>query len=230
MNQNGGIITTGPGGTGTSLTSDQILKSGGYSNNVINVSQGGANFQITADWRVAGYQEMLDTIRATGAQNVCMVAGNYWAQDLSGYQTFMPTDSANQLAFSWHAYPQGGYPYANGNNYPSCGQYSAGSHNAAAFDPANNIIAAGYPVIIGEDGGYGGTNNTANDEPHFTTMTNWVDQQPGVSYVVWQWNFTQAYGTTDGYNYLTAFASDGKTVLPLQGCGNVLYNWMANHA
>jgi len=228
MNQNGYTMTTAKGG-GTSLSADKCIGQGGWSDQFINQSQNGTNFVLAQDWRVAGHQEMLDTIRATGAQNVCIVNGNYWAQDLSGYTTYTPTDSLNQIAYGWHPYPLYGVAYAASlYKYASCGAYDAGYGNANCFDPAVTIMAAGYPVICTEDGGRGGTSAT-NGEPHMAYVQSWADTS-GASYIFWQWNNTQPYGTASDDNYLTVYASDGKTILPVQGSGQTTYNWMSNHA
>ena len=236
MNQNGGVITTAKGG-GSALTADEILGQGGWSNSLINWSQPGSNFVIYQDWEVAGYQQMLDTVRATGAKNICIVNGNYYTQDLTAYQTYKPTDSLNQIAFGWHPYvqyttaPNGGYPYSTSPYYfPSCGviQASTGKANAASLNPANDVLAAGYPVICTEDGGFGGIKAT-NGEKHMAYMQSWADSS-GASYVFWQWNNTQPYGTAATNNYLTVFASDGTTILPIRGAGQVTYDWMVNHS
>ena len=236
LNQNGYTLTDAAGG-GNPITADEALKNGGWSSAFINHSQGGTNFVINQNWRMAGYQQMLDTIRATGAQNVCIVNGNYWTQDLTAYQTYKPTDSLNQIAFGWHPYPQystnphGNYPYTTSPyQYPSCGayQFGAGGASPAAVTPADNILAAGYPVICTEDGGYGGTNATSG-EPHMAFVQNWADSS-GASYIFWQWNNTRPYGTTDADNYLTAYAADGTTILPIQGSGQVTHDWMVNHS
>ena len=139
-----------------------------------------------------------------------------------------------QIAFGWHPYeqyttkPNGNYPYTTSPfQYSGCGQYGAGTASPKCVDPANNILAAGYPVICTEDGGYGGTDATSG-EPHMAFNQAWADTS-GASYIFWQWNNTRQYGTTGANNYLTVYAADGKTILPIQGSGQVTYDWMVNH-
>jgi hypothetical protein len=230
LNQGGGTCTNSSGAT---ITPDEALKDGGNYSVTINNSQSGTNYVLPVPWKIAGYTDMLSTIRATGAQNVCIVNGNYYTQDLAGYTTYLPTDtlSSPQLACGWHCYeqyntkPNNDYPYTSSPYfYPCCGSYTAGDANANSLVPANNVLAAGIPVICTEDGGFGGTEATSG-EPHLNYMQQWCDTS-GASHIVWQWNNTQSHGSRATQNFLTVYASDGTTVLPLQGAGEVVYDWM----
>ena len=55
-------------------------------------------------FQVASMQEMIDTVRATGANNVILLGGLESANDLSGFLSHEPSDPANNLAVSWHMY------------------------------------------------------------------------------------------------------------------------------
>jgi hypothetical protein len=59
-------------------------------------------------------------------------------------------------------------------------------------------------------------------------MQSWADAH-AVSYIAWEWTETQAYGTGQTENYLAVYASDGQTILPIQGAGTTFYNWLASH-
>jgi hypothetical protein len=49
-------------------------------------------------WQAAGFQSLVNAVRATGATQPVLVAGNGWAGDLSSWLTYRPTDPAHQLA------------------------------------------------------------------------------------------------------------------------------------
>ncbi|TMB60207.1 MAG: glycoside hydrolase family 5 protein, partial [Chloroflexi bacterium] len=57
-------------------------------------------------WQVAGFQSLLDVVRATGARNPILVAGNRWAGDLRGWPHGL-VDPLHQLAASWHVFSPG---------------------------------------------------------------------------------------------------------------------------
>ena len=231
MNTNGGTMTTGSGGSGSVLSADQILSQGGYSSTIINNSQGGVNFVLNKEWRVAGYTEMLTAVRNTGAENICIINGNDYTKQMNNYTTYGVTDTLpdSQIAYGWHPYPTYGSTYPSDPAYLyTNSDYPGGNGNANCVVPAENIMAAGFPVICTEDGGHGGSTATSG-EPHMAWMQAWADAS-GASYIFWQWNNTRPYGTTDAENYLTEYAADGTTVLPIQGSGQTTYDWMVNHS
>lgn len=56
------------------------------------------------DYEVAGMQDLLDAVRATGAKNLVLAAGIAYSNDLSGWLEHAPTDPAGNLAAAWHVY------------------------------------------------------------------------------------------------------------------------------
>src|SRR5437899_7492268 len=60
----------------------------------------------TGTWQVAGYQSLVDAVRASGAPNPVLVAGNRWAGDLRGWPHGVH-DPMHQLAASWQVYSPG---------------------------------------------------------------------------------------------------------------------------
>ena len=54
---------------------------------------------------VAGFQQCINAIRATGAQNVVALGGLSYCDDLSGWLANAPVDPAGQMAAAWHPYP-----------------------------------------------------------------------------------------------------------------------------
>jgi hypothetical protein len=60
-------------------------------------------------YRVAGMQSLVSAVRTAGANNLILVAGIEYANDLSQWLQNEPSDSANNLALSWHVYPNSNY-------------------------------------------------------------------------------------------------------------------------
>lgn len=217
------------GGTLSAGSPDLALLNGGTSNRFANNSQGGTNFDMAVNWTLAGYQSMVNTIRSTGARNVCLVNGNSYTQQLQNYTVWTPTDSLNQIAYGWHPYPHGTYPYTNGDVYGKTGN-DAGAGTASFGQWAQAVINANKPLLITEDGGRGGTSATATpNEPHMSFMQSWADTR-AIGYVFWQWNSAQPFGTVSTDFFATAFASDGTTIVPIKGEGTTTFAWMSGHA
>ncbi|MEO6795585.1 MAG: cellulase family glycosylhydrolase [Candidatus Dormibacter sp.] len=115
----------------------------------------------TGSWQVAGFQSLLDTVRATGATNPVLVAGNRWAGDLRGWPHGL-RDSAHQLAASWHV-------------------YSPGTRLDALRDLVVRPIAGTYPVVVAEVG----EKDCASR--WLTGFLRWADDA-GISYLAWTWD------------------------------------------
>ena len=114
-------------------------------------------------YQVAGMQSLVDTIRSTGANNVIMLAGIRFANDLSQWLQHEPTDPDHNLAASWHSY-----------NFNSCVSPSCWNSQVAP-------VIAKVPVIAGEIG----ENNCA--DTYIVPLMNWLDAR-STSYLAWAWN------------------------------------------
>ncbi|MEE1782789.1 cellulase family glycosylhydrolase, partial [Streptomyces sp. SP17BM10] len=114
-------------------------------------------------FQVAGMQAMVDAVRSTGADNVLLLGGQEYANDLTQWAAHRPTDPLHNLAASWHSY-----------NFNTC---STGSCWDAQIGP----LASSVPVVTGELG--------ENDCAHgyLDTLLPWLDRH-GVSYLAWTWN------------------------------------------
>jgi hypothetical protein len=174
---------------------------------------------------IAGYQQALNAIRGAGANNVCIVNGPSWTQEAENYKQWFPADTLSppQLAAGWHPYPNGTYPYSNGDVYGQIGS-DTGAGTASFAQWFQAILNNGTPVIITEDGGEGGTSATSG-EPHMAYMESWADAQ-FASYIAWEWTEPQTYGTAETNDLLTVYGSNGQSILPIQGAGVTLYNWL----
>lgn len=112
---------------------------------------------------VAGMQELLLAIRATGATNIVVVTGEEWGSDASGWDQYKPVDLLNQMAVGWHSYGDG----------LSCQVLSC--WNTVLLDVSTHV-----PLIateIGEmDCGHG----------YIDPVMNWLDAHAS-GYQAWSW-------------------------------------------
>jgi hypothetical protein len=114
---------------------------------------------------MAGMDDLIASVRATGATNPVVADGIRYGNDVSGWVTNKPTDSGNQLIAGFHNY----------GDFPGCTGTSCYTSQVA---PVN----ANSPVIAGEFGDFDCTG------PYVTDFMNWADAQtPKVSYIAWAW-------------------------------------------
>jgi len=122
-------------------------------------------------YQVAGMQAMVNAVRSTGANNVLMVAGEEYANDLGtpgstsdpSILAFLPTDPDHDIAVSWHSY-----------NFNACSTQSCWTSQVQP-------VIAQVPVIAGEIG----ENDCASG--YVTPLMTWLDSQQ-TSYLAWAWN------------------------------------------
>jgi endoglucanase len=112
---------------------------------------------------VAGMQTLVDAVRATGANNVIMLAGLNYANDLTQWLRYEPSDPDHNLAASWHSY-----------NFNQC-------NNQQCWNSQIAPVAAAVPVIAGEIG----EKDCADD--YIDPLMSFLDSQ-GASYLAWSWN------------------------------------------
>jgi hypothetical protein len=114
-------------------------------------------------YQVAGFQTLVNSVRATGATNVIMLGGLAYSNDLTQWLTYKPTDSTGNLMAFAHIY-----------NFNSCSSTSC-------YDSQMAPVAASVPLALTEIG--------ENDCGHsfIDTIMNWADSH-GVSYLGWTWN------------------------------------------
>jgi endoglucanase len=114
-------------------------------------------------YQVAGFQSLLNAVRATGATNVVMIGGLAYSNDLTQWLQYKPTDSTGNLMAFAHIY-----------NFNSCSSTSC-------YDSQLAPVAASVPLALSEIG--------ENDCAHgfVDTLMNWADSH-AVSYLGWTWN------------------------------------------
>jgi endoglucanase len=112
---------------------------------------------------VAGMQTLVNAVRGAGANNVLMLGGLEWANDLTGWLASEPTDPDHDLAASLHSY-----------NFNACSTQSCWTSQIAP-------VIAKVPVIAGEIG----ENDCADG--YINPLMSWLDSEHA-SYLAWAWN------------------------------------------
>ncbi len=114
-------------------------------------------------YQVAGFQSLVNAVRATGAANVILLGGLAYSNDLTQWLQYKPSDPTGNLAAFAHLY-----------NFNTCSSTSC-------FDSQLAPVAAQVPLTLSEIG--------ENDCGHgfVDTVMNWADAH-GVGYLGWTWN------------------------------------------
>jgi endoglucanase len=181
--------------------------SGGSFSGYPATSNSGAWKDVKTSWAVASYQQMINAVRATGATNVVLVGAVSYTQDLSGWLANRPSDPLSQMAATWHAYPTYGAAYGTA-------AYAQPNFAPQVYSDAQNILAAGIPLVITETGDRN-ANGTAG-APLVSNVVTWADAH-GASVFGWGWD---VWGDAD--NVLIKDVN-GTTS---DGYGKVFHDWM----
>ncbi|MFC0439875.1 cellulase family glycosylhydrolase [Kutzneria buriramensis] len=128
-------------------------------------------------YQVAGTQSLVTAVRSAGADNVIMLGGLAYTNDLSQWLAYEPTDPLHNLAASWHSY-----------NFNTCSSSSCWDNQIAP-------VAAKVPLVAGEIG--------ENDCGHSYVdgLMSWLDQH-AASYLAWTWN---TWDCSSGPALITAY-------------------------
>jgi endoglucanase len=142
---------------------------------------------------VAGMQQMINAVRSTGANNVLMLGGEEYSNDLTDWLQYEPTDPDHDLVASWHSY-----------NFNTCSTQSCWTSEVAP-------VAASVPVVAGEIG----ENDCAGT--YITPLTTWMESA-GISFLAWAWNADFACSSgpgliTDYTGTPTAYGASYKAIL-----------------
>ncbi|MBK3639148.1 cellulose binding domain-containing protein [Streptomyces sp. MBT33] len=114
-------------------------------------------------YQVAGMQDLVDAVRATGARNVVLAGGLAYSNDLSQWLTYKPSDPAGNLVAAYHGY-----------NFNACASESCWNSTLAP-------VAAQVPLVAGEIG-----ENTCS-HGFIDQAMKWFDDH-NLSYLGWTWN------------------------------------------
>jgi endoglucanase len=117
-------------------------------------------------FQAAGMQELVDTVRSTGATNVIMLGGVQYSARLSSWLAYRPTDPLSNLAASWHIY-----------NFSWCNAPTCWDGDAAP-------VAQQVPLVLGE---LGQDNFATMGNGFVNSLMDWMDARQG-SYLAWVWD------------------------------------------
>ena len=117
-------------------------------------------------FQAAGMQEIVNTIRAAGADNVIALGGVRYASSLSGWLAHKPADPQDNLIAAWHIYS------FVGCTTPSCWD------GQAQIGPTARVV----PVVAGEFG------PDCNDTSFVQTVADYLEANQGAGYLGWTWN------------------------------------------
>ena len=140
-------------------------------------------------YQVAGMQSMVNAVRGAGANNVIMLGGEEYANDLGtpgsatdpSILSYLPADPDHNLAVSWHSY-----------NFNTCSTQSCWTSEVAP-------VIAQVPVIAGEIG----ENDCADD--YVDPLMSWLDSA-STSYLAWAWNAD--FNCSSGPGLITDYNGD----------------------
>ncbi len=118
-------------------------------------------------YQAVGNQAIVDTIRATGAQQPILISGPNFAGDVSQWRQLMPNDPQHALVVNFDSFDYSG--------------------NFAGQKPGLSSLAASFPVVIG---GFGDTDCNSS----FSTKLMKFADKHGISYLAWTWNTEADYG------------------------------------
>lgn len=127
---------------------------------------------------VAGMQSLVNAVRSAGANNVILLGGIRWANDLTQWLTSEPSDPDHNLAASWHSY-----------SFNAC-------RTASCWDSQIAPVIAQVPVVVGEMG------ERDCADTYIRPLMSWLDAR-STSYLAWAWNadFTCSAGPSLITNY-----------------------------
>jgi hypothetical protein len=118
-------------------------------------------------YQAAGMQQLVDTIRATGAKQPIMLGGLSYSGDVSQWLSYRPNDPANALIASFHNYEG----KEEGHCHPKCWR--------GVIAPLSTQV----PVVAGEFGDVDCNHNYSDKFMRFADRI-------GISYLAWTWDAT----------------------------------------
>jgi hypothetical protein len=127
---------------------------------------------------VAGMQTLVNAVRSTGADNVLMLGGLEWSNDLTGWLSHEPADPYHNLAASWHSY-----------NFNACSTEACWNQQLAP-------VIKKVPLIAGEIG----ENDCAGS--YVNRLTQWMNSM-SASYLAWTWN--SDFNCSSGPGLITSY-------------------------
>jgi len=118
---------------------------------------------VGISYSVAGMQTLVNAVRATGANNVIMLGGLAFSDDLTQWLRYVPVDPDHNLVASWHSY-----------SFSACDTRSCWTRQVAP-------VIAKVPLIADEIGEI----DCADD--YIDPLMRWLDSTH-TGYLAWAWN------------------------------------------
>jgi len=128
----------------------------------------------------AGMNELIAAVRSTGARNVVLAGGIHWAEAMTRWLAYRPTDPLRQLAASFHAY--------SFNTY--CARVACYNRDLTRLAKAVPLFVGeiGPTLTLGSDGIDENCPRSAVRGGGFAGSTlDWLDAH-GASWTAWSWN------------------------------------------
>jgi hypothetical protein len=126
-------------------------------------------------------QTLVNTVRAAGANNVIMLGGLAYSNDLTQWLANEPTDPDNNLVASWHSY-----------NFNACSTQSCWTSQISP-------VIAKVPLVAGEIG----ENDCA--DTYINPLMTFLDSA-SASYLAWAWNAD--FNCSSGPGLITDYNGD----------------------
>jgi endoglucanase len=157
------------------------------------------------DYRAVGMQDMVDAVRGVGAQNVLLVSGASYSNDLSRWLEFVPEDPLGRIAASFHNY--------EGPVLGAC--------HLDCWEEEIAPIAERYPVVTAEMGDVSLSGRSCNHD-YIGEYMPWADAH-GISYLAWSWSATRFGTWSCGAGPALIYDFDGRPTPYGQGLRNHLH-------
>jgi hypothetical protein len=165
----------------------------------------GGDYWLNSSFRVLGYQEAVNGIRALGATNVIICNPGTFSSRQSTANLIYPTDTLSppQIAVGWHCYEQGT------TGYPAVGIGESGGGTSAAFNYAlatvNGTGGIGHavPVMATEYAPTNGSGTASVDSGYDGHIQGLFDGNSTGSFGSWTWLYggpLEPYGATGTFN------------------------------
>ncbi len=140
---------------------------------------GGSSCSPGISYNVAGMQALVNAVRSTGADNVIMLGGLAYSNDLTEWLKYEPSDPDHNLAASWHSY-----------SFNGCSTLQCWGSEVAP-------VIASVPVIAGEIG------ETDCADNYLDPLLAYLDSK-STSYLAWAWNAD--FNCTSGPGLITSYS------------------------
>jgi endoglucanase len=162
------------------------------------------------EYEAVGMQELVSTIRETGAKHLLLLGGVQYSNRLTGWLAHAPQDPLGNIAPAWHVY-----------NFNACA-------NASCWDSEPFMVASQVPLVATEIG-----QDDCQGSMVAPLMTALDERQ--ASYLAWWWNLSRgdcspATSENHGDGAPLALINDYRCPEPKSGFGQAIYDHFTKSA